>query len=298
MRQTLSVLAQWRTKLKVLSHNPAHFALRSLDDGDQLVQHLNQGFELKQAFFLKIRLAPDATEHKDIDTLDTETDVTARYYNEKTFFRQRLIWLFKYAARPLLNSDNSNALAGCFEACTLVYKTGLDSIPTVISNDREGEISASSEAVRVNCSYAALDLLIRNARAVPLEPPATRDSQNLVRDIKARIHWEWSNGNSGESINHLISVTIPLGLTSTYTSGTMDSLISLAGSGTEEDDPIVQFESPPKGFQALFTISTAEWMLKQASLMLGRYHDPEICPVSGSPMRFGVRGEQLPNQIQ
>jgi hypothetical protein len=102
MKQNLSILAQWRTKLKLLSHNPSHYALRSLDDGDQLVQQMNTGFELKQAFFLKIRLAPDASEHKDVDTLDTETDVSARYYSEKTLFRQSIIWLFEYAGRTLL----------------------------------------------------------------------------------------------------------------------------------------------------------------------------------------------------
>ena len=298
MKQTLSILAQWRTKLKVLSHHPSHYALRSLDDGDQFVQQMKTGFELKQAFFLKIRLAPDA-EHKDVDTLETETDVSTRYYSEKTLFRQNLIWLFKYAARTLLNSDISSAPAGCFETCTLVYKIGLDGIPTVISNDREGEISVSSDSVRVNCSYGALDLLIRNAKALTSEEPTP---SNTTRDIRSIINWEWSPGEGREgtrsakietsSMDQLISLVIPLGLTSPHTSGTIDNLISLAGSGTEEEDLIVQFEPPPKGFQALFTISTAEWELKQRTLARGRYHDPEIRPVSGFPMKFGLRGEK------
>jgi hypothetical protein len=153
----------------------------------------------------------------------------------------------------------------------------------------------------VNCSYTALELVVKNVKALTSHQVHNTTLPLAPKDIKAIINWEWSDGESPEKIekarietcnmDHLISVAIPLGLTGAYVSGTMDNLICLAGSGTEEDDPIIQFEPPPRGFQALFTLSTAEWALKQRALARGRYHDPEIRPVSRFPMRFGMRGE-------
>lgn len=303
MNQTMSVLAQWRMKMKILSNNPSHYAQTSLDNGMELVQSLNASFENNKLFFLKIRLSGD--EDKDIDTLESETEVSTRYHQEKTFFRREIMWLVKDAARSLLNSKISSSSAGCFEACTLVYRTGLDGIPTVLSNTRDGEVSASSDSVRVNTSYTALELLHRNTKVISSDVLTTSNSSAAVEDVRTKIWCEWSDGESGEqhhykrietsNMDHVISVTVPLALTTIYVASAMDTLISIAGSGTEEDDPIIQFEPPPRGFQASMTISTSEWIVKQQTLTRGRYHDPEIRPVSSCPMKRGVRGELSSN---
>ena len=297
----LSVLAQWATKLKVLSHNPAHYAAQSLDQGEDTLVQLVACMETRSITILKIRKAANAADHKDIDALDQETDITDRYYRENTFFREHVERLLKEVLDSMLNREDNKKLASFFELCTLVFRTGLDGVPTTLSNSRQGNISASSDAVRVNCSYTAMELAVRNIQAITALPNAPLEGARKTDPNAAVVDWEWSDqkiqGGKMRATTYvsrmddLVSILVPLGLTSTYTSVRIDSLMSLASSGTEEDDPIIQFEPPPQGFEAHLTVSTAQFVRKQTDPTVAQYHDPDVCSVSASSSRLGYRGK-------
>lgn len=299
----LSVLVQWSTKLKVLSHDPARYAAQSLDQGEDSLVQLVAGMESRSITLLRIRKAADSSEHRDIDALNQETDITSRYYREKTFFRDRVERLLKNSLDALLkNTDGSTSADASFEMCTLVFRTGLDGLPTTLSNSRYGVISASSDAVRVNVSYTAMELVLKNVKG--LEPQgylSQRDEHSIDSDA-AVIDWEWCEHTIHDTptravieiakMDDLISILVPLGLTSTYTSVKIDNLFALASSGTEEDDPIIQFEPPPERFEAHLTVSTAQYLRNQKDPMVVQYHDPDVSSVSTSSSKLGYQGEQ------
>ena len=264
-----------------------------------MIEQLNSGFATKQAFFLKIRLGPDSSEQKDVDTLDTETDVSGRYYREKTFFRHRLRYMIRDTIQSLLNPDVSSSAASCFETCAVIYRTGLDGVLTTLSNDRAGQISACSDAFGVKCFYTALELVVRNVKL--LRSRSTPADMSVRQDRQSTLKLEWPKTSSSADLNHvkmhisemddLISVAAPMTLASAYCARSLNNLVGLAGSGTSDDDPIVQFDAPPKNFGALLTLSTADWLKKEHIMSQGNYRDDEIRPVSGSPMRLGIRGK-------
>lgn len=313
VKYLIATLAQWATKLKVISYDPVKCAESALSTGEDAVDQLTGSFNTKRALLLKVRLTPDAQE-KEFDTLNAETDITTLYYDENILFRLNLQHLLKFVANGMYGGQQSSKREelgpDCFEACTLVYKTGLDGVPTALSNDRYGDISASSNSQQVNCLYSGLDLMLRNVEALKAkaEMKASRteaSSQSSlshpIDEFGAVVKWEWtesvlrkrsSSGNMSLSrMDDIISAAVSLSLASTYTSIGLDALIHLASTGTSEEDPIMQFEPPQKGFQAIFNIVTAEFLRKQRKVVRDRYYDPEIRSVSNSPLKRGIRGK-------
>jgi hypothetical protein len=297
-QQCLSILAQWATKLKILSYDPVRYANLCLDTGESVVEQMNSAYGTKQAFFLKIRLGPDSSEEKDVETLETETNVSSRYYAEKTFFRGHLRYLVRDTINSLLTPDVSSAAASCFETSVVIYRTGLDNVLTTLTNDRAGQISACSDTFGVKCSYTALELVVRNIRLLTRRSKTFDRAYVNERLTTLKLELPETGLFAGISqcrnfiseMDDLISVTAPMTLISAYCARYLDNLVGLAGSGTDDDDPIVQFDAPPKDFGALLTISTADWRKKERIMSQGIYRDDDIRPVSLSPMRLGFRG--------
>ncbi|KAL6718971.1 hypothetical protein ACLMJK_003206 [Lecanora helva] len=292
----LSILAQWAAKLKVLSHKPAHYAAQSLDHGEQFVVELIAGMESRSVVLLKIRKAADAAEHKDVDALNQETTITSRYYKQKKQFRDNVERLLKNTLDTLLHREDNGSAVAAFEMCTLVFQTGLDGVPTTLSNSREGIISASSGAVRVNCTYTALNLLMQNVREIAKAPRKCGEGHG------ATVKWEWvhdtdKNANGAAEIeiaemDMIISILAPLGLTSTYSSVRLEELMSLISNLVDEDDPIVQFAPPPRGFEASFTFTTSQHVDKLNNPTVSRHRDPDVCSVSASSTRLGIKARE------
>ena len=296
-RQTLSILASFAVKLKVLSHNPARYANFSIDTAEHAIEQMSQGFAAKQAMFIKIRVDSKASEVKDVDTLDAETDVTVRYYEEKTYFRGHMRDLLKYVMDNLLQNKENRSSSGCFEICSLIYRCGIDGALSTLSSNRLGEIAASSDPFRVKCTFTALELTMRNLSHLKADIDAAPHPASAVQDQKTLIRWDWT-GDDGAAVapggeiatsnmDHVVSFVVPFSLAITYATNALGSLVSLAGSGTEDDDPVRQFSSPSKGIRALVTLSTAKWLERE-----GNFHDDEIQHLPNSPIRFGVRGKQ------
>jgi hypothetical protein len=301
---TLAILAQWVTKLKVVSYDPARCAATSLSNGEDMIDQVTGSLNYKRLLMLKIKLGPDK-EEKEFDTLDTETDIKGLYYEENSLFRLNLYGFLKFASNSMYvgyQSGKKKELGPhCFEACTLVYRTGLDSVPTALSNDRFGDVTASSDSMHINCLYGGLDLLLHNVEAIKARSQESPPNLNATsQEIGATIKWEWFEGTARTrnsdghltlaNMDDIISLTIPLGLASTYTAMKLDDIICLASTGTSEEDPIMQFEPPQRGFQAFFNIGSAEFYLRQRKAASGRYYDPEIRSVSMSPLKRRIRG--------
>lgn len=306
----MSTLAMWATKLKNLSNDPARYAAQSVSDGEDIMNQTIASVALKQAFVLKFKTGADRSEQKEVDAFDSEFDIKAQYYFQKISFRYLLEALLRATAGSLLKTENTSLNASCFEACSLVYRAGLEGQPTLLSNDRDGDVYASSDPTTINCAYTAMGLLLKNVEALsPTQDQEPRTRQGIQQDTDsarptevnawASIQWEWSGGEPNGAINnttwrvtkmdHLISVAIGLGLATAYVASSIDRLIHIASNATKEEDPVIQFEAPPKDFQALFKITTSEYT-RMSSLPDAPYSDLEVKPVADIPMRRRIRG--------
>ena len=260
--------------------------------------------ESRSGVLLKIRKAADAAEHKDVDALNQETDITSRYYKEKKRLRDNVERLLKNSLDALIHKEENSGSVSAFEMCTLVFQTGLGGVPTTLSNSREGIISASSGAVRVNCTCTALDLLMRNVREIArarseLDANAAKKSTDV--GSHATINCEWVHDVDQDAnmaakvevteLDQIISVLAPLGLTSTFSSTRIEELMTIISNVTDEDDPIVQFEPPPRGFEASFTLTTSQHMEKLNNPTVSRHLDPDVCSVSASSTKLGFKGQ-------
>lgn len=292
-----STLAQWATKLKNLSYDPAHYASLSLSNGEDVIGQTIDQVATKQLFTLKIRIKPDSNEQKEYDTLETEFDIQSQYYWEHTAFRNTLESCLTTVAYSLVKQDSTGERAGCFEACCVVYRSGPAGQTTMLNSDRYGDVSASSDPANITCCFAASDLLLKNVRSIRSGTPETPADENQVI-----FEWGYSEKDLGpdfttnfwktSNIDHVISLVVPLVMTYTYMASHIDSLIHFSSSNTTEEDPIVQFEPPSKHFKALFKMTTAEFLQKK-SKRTNEQHDHDIRPVAEYPMKWELKRKYM-----
>jgi hypothetical protein len=290
----LAILAQWAMKLKVLSYNPAHYAAIALEDGEVMIATQVEESRTKRELAILVPVAETANEFTSVNALDQETDITTRYYEENFLIRNRMENILRNALAALYASESSGNSASYFELSTLVYQTGIEKTLTVLANDRDGDYSASSDPAHVKCTFTAFEQLLSNALVLQAKE-RTRDTENEVL-----VRWEWSEGyNCGRyptgqfstsTSDELVSMLVPLGLSSIYTAYTVDLLVQLASTGTDEDDPILQFEPPPAGLKTEFTVSTAEYCRRLRKVLASDSNDPEVRSIPRSPLKRGIRG--------
>ena len=309
--QTLSCLAAFTTKLKLLSADPSKFANSSIATAEAALEELAN--TSKEEMLIPIRLKPDDAA-KDVSGLETESDVSSKYHAEKTIFNQMIWSLLRRVLYDLLLPETRKASASCFQIHTTAYQAGLDGTPTTLSSDRLGEISASADPFCVKNAYTALELVVKNLKAIQARrqqsrpaPPATGAEMGLASTgghIEATmIEYEWANAELGsdplfgklktDDPDEIFSIVIPLTLSSTFAAMNLAPLIAIAGSETIDEDPIFQFESPPRAFRALMTVSTADFQAKERSPEIQKYRAKDITTLPHSPIRFGVRGRHL-----
>ena len=303
-RLMLSILSAWSTKLKVLSYDPAKFARYSIETAEHAIEQLGQSFASKQAMAIRVRLKPDA-KAEDVDTMDTETDVSGRYHKEKTFFNDHINGLLQVILTDLAEVNEVQRSAGSFETCAIVYQAGLDGTLTTLSCDRTGDISASSDPFRLKCSSAALELVKKNLNRVRALVRSDTSSSASLTGPQTRIRLEWSDSEDSKdiqdyslltgNINHIFSVVVPLSLASTFASNILDAMVSCLGSSTTDDDPILQFAPPERGFRALVAVSTSNWIARERSLGRLQCRDEDVKTLPQSPLGRTIRGALLTN---
>ena len=167
-----------------------------------------------------------------------------------------------------------------------------------------GEISASADPFYVKHTYTALELVIKNLRAINklrAESPTalTPAVSDGIDDNPTTITWEWVNAEAGikpregsistTSLDDIYSIVVPLALSDAFAAGHIKSIVSFAGVETTEDDPILFFEPPPRDLRALMTVCTGDFEAKERSPNVLKYRDKDVITLPRSPARFGVR---------
>jgi hypothetical protein len=301
LNYTFAILARWAVKLKIVACDPAKNAEISLSSGEDVIEQIVGNSNNKQALLLKIKLGPEAKE-EEVDTLDTETDISSLYYDENIQFRIHMRQLVREAIFTMYDGTKlgKRDLTGaeCFETCNLVYHTGLDNVPTTINSDRYDNIGTSSKPIHINCIYGAGLLMLQNLEELQRILPR-RECTSRGDNRGGLVEWDWSDGsveNKGNSldlfcIDDVISVTVSQCLGTMYSASCLESLIHVASSFTSDEDPIVRFSSPPKSFSAMFTFQTEEFSIKKSRQMFDKHFDPDVRAVSESPLKKGVRGK-------
>lgn len=310
-QQVLSSLAAATVKLKVLAKNTEKFANESIATAEAALESINQSNISKGDFLIKIRPNPD-DDAKDIDIVDTETDTSRHYYMEKTLFNKEIFWLIRRVLHNVLVKESQISSASSFEIHTTVYKAGLDGLPTVLTSDRLGEVSVSSDFFVVKNSYTALRMVAESLKAIthnrPHHPPRKVDSANydIDQSKKTAIACEWTDPDKSnerlkspfetENVDEVFSVVIPMSLSTAWIARGLAQLICSAAVGTGEQDPVLQFEQPPRDFEAHFTVITADWKEKERQISQQEYKDEEVTTLPQNPIRLGFRGLCLINE--
>jgi hypothetical protein len=286
--------------LKVLSYNPTYFASLSIEGAEELLGRLTDSDAKENVRILKIRTtdAEEGKEDMDIDS-QVNADITGYYFQDHYGLRLRIAKFMRYASFALYASEKTGNAANCFEVCTLVYETGLERSLAVISDDRRGDVSATSDAAHITCSFTAFQLLMKNTdylRASNLPPHSSPRDQTTIR-------WQWAEGDRNAApkadsfctsrLDDIVSIMVPFSLTDTHTGIEMGSMLDFASGSSEEEDPIMQFER--EHYNAKYVVTTAAWQDKQHKLKFANaahQPDPDVLPVSGSPLNRMIRGTQ------
>ncbi|KAJ8119757.1 hypothetical protein ONZ43_g3364 [Nemania bipapillata] len=292
--QLIAVLGQWAVKLKVISFNPVECAEASLLRGEDLMHQMVEDFDDKDAFILKIRaMGDDSDQLKSINVLDEQTDLDSFYYLFKISLRLLLEGLLTQILGGLFVPNRSANTPEAFEACTLIYKTGLDRKSTLLTSERDGDISATLQVRYLTYSYEAFNLLFSNSNRLyrrggraPNKSKATRVS---FRKKELPFERAYPTEFYIDKIDELISLLVPFALTSTYSASNVDGLVSIVSLFQDSEDPIKHFEPPPRHLELDYTISTAEWISKKHRNRGSPYHDPDIIDISKGPLSLGIR---------
>jgi hypothetical protein len=299
--QMLSSLASCTVKLKILSSQPELFARQSISDASQAVDLIRTEQKQSKAATLAVTFRALNEEEKSskVEPLNEETDASCRYHEEKTFYNQRIWLMLRRILRDLLLPEVKLAEPNCFQVYTSVYRAGVDGPPTIITCDRQGEISATSDRFDFNTLFTSLEHVWANVKHI-----YDTNRQPDARPMDATgtlVVCHWPNGFPTPSssdrtfsiskADQVLSITVPLSLTSASAASYLGSLISFAASCTNEDDPVQQFEGPLKGFNASFDISTFAWHTKEKGLRsrgIKGAHD-DVVTIASSPLKLGVQ---------
>jgi hypothetical protein len=300
---TLAILAKWAAKLKIISYNPTVYASLSLDAAEDLLARMTDSEDKDKMKVLKIRVTDAGTNKDEMDVESQgEADITGYYYQDHYILRSGLAFLVRHAAIALYASEKTGNSSNCFEMCTLVYETGLKRRLAVISNDRRGDVAATSDTTHVTSTYTAFRNLIQIVEHLKstTTPPPRADALE-----QTTFRWQWAEDVEGSAskdgrfvttrFDDVVSVTVPLALTDAHTGIVIGDMLDFATSNSEEEDPVMQFDRDH--FTARFVVTTAAWADKQhksrSPANAAQALDPDVLPVSGSPLNRTIRGKAI-----
>jgi len=317
VKYSLAVLALWAVKLKLAAYYPSRYAKQSISNGEDVVDRLAEMHGSKRLVFLKVNVkkrdgnGDDEEKEKQHDTLSTNTSLKTFYYETHLFFRHYLRNFVQYAIDSILDVKNlqKGISSASFEACTLVYKAGLEGILTAVNQDRFGSVTFSSELMDISNLYSGMLLLRTNVEAIQSRNrDLTKSGQALSKSVAATVKWDWpaKYGKKDEttqmrdqttflySMDDILSVAIMQGLATLYSAHRMTGMIRMVSSGSTKKDPILPFSPPPKSFQAMFHIISEDCSRSQRQAKLQHLEDLDVQPIPYSPVRHGIRGTSFP----
>ncbi|KAI9709904.1 MAG: hypothetical protein M1820_002981 [Bogoriella megaspora] len=307
VKYSLAVLALWAVKLKLIAYDPTRYAQLSISSGEDVVDRLAEMHGSKRLVFLKVNVKkPDGKgndEEKEVqhDTLNSDTSLKTFYYETHLFFRRDLRYLLKCAVWSILDDKNlqkgiSNA---AFEACTLVYSTGLEGVVTAVDQDRCGCVAFSSEPTVISHLYGGLLLLRTNVEAIHLRNRDMLKSEaSPLGNVGATVKWSCRSGNKDDmkdqttylySMEDILSVAVTQSLATLSSADCVKGMLRTVASGSSKKDPILPFSPPPKSLQAMFHIISEDYLRNQRLDQLQQLEDRDVHSIPYSPLRHGIR---------
>ena len=309
--QSIAVLAQQAMKLKALSHDPSRYAVQTLANGDDLLRRLKvetRDEEHPRAIQIVDTNAQTSEVQITNVALHDEPELSYMYMVSMASIRSGISRFFRSIVGTVYTSTISGKHPEDFEICTLVYETGFQRSLTVLSESREGNLTASSETSRVKNAYTSLKLAHENVKAVQARqtPPPAHSS---FKD-QTKITWNWSEGrHTGVSqdktigihnMQDLISVIFPLSLVSSSVGASLETMMQFTSlrssdSAGSASDVTIPFNS--QHFQAKFSMSTGAFLARKQQLKSqdqGMYLDPDVSSMAECALVRQFQGISYP----
>ena len=291
--QMLAILAQFTVKMKVVARNPVECAATTLAETYATIQRMKNESEFND------KLIKIGGKDREVDILSTETDLSNLYYEEKMLLRQHLENIIHGVLESLTRHERSGNEADSFEICTMIYRTGLEGVTSMLTGQRHGNIVATSNLQHINFAYSAFKLLEQNTLLLkmPTHSPTSSNADSLRVCWRANASADPGSELAVHKMDHVISLIVPMSLVEPGISREIALLISLTNVLADEGDPIRQFEPPPRDFALEYTISTRPWLTNLDGSTRDRLFDPDIQQLSQSPLRRGVQSMSIHSHL-
>ncbi|KAF3001034.1 hypothetical protein E8E14_006142 [Neopestalotiopsis sp. 37M] len=246
-RHILATLAQWSFKLKVVATAPAKNAEQALSN--------TQGVMLQYKDIVQwnddmVVLKLEGKERQ-FNALNDNTDSVMVYFEEKLLLRKVLQNVLFITLHGLYHSPRLGSLPNCFETCTIVYRTGLDGVTTLVKGLRHGNVLATSNLTHINFCYSAYQLLHRNTESIACNSPHTQETPPpgaayvMVTDSSHKGDPSICLRNVN-TMDQVVSILAPNGLMSPEASMNLTALINIATIQADSEERIMLIEPPPR----------------------------------------------------
>jgi hypothetical protein len=273
----LAVLAKWATKLKYLSIDPVRFTTKSLDAGTEVGQkeivlrHYRQmaqygGTPDSADDDDGVRYMPSVTGRHEAFAPE-EDRTTMIYFLNMVLLRECLSVPLQFVLSELRGSKLSGFSVDAFEISSLVYGTGFTGYPTLLSQDRDGSLCASSLSFCVRNSYSALQILrqtIKSIKSRDYEGKVLSKGTEMSLENRTTLRWEWNELDEGRepeedllelsTMDDVVSVMIPLIFANAHSASLLTETIRLTSLMTDSDDSLEVAEEVK--FTALYSLKT------------------------------------------
>ncbi|CAM1508687.1 Fc.00g055350.m01.CDS01 [Cosmosporella sp. VM-42] len=289
-QRMLAILAKLSTKLKILSLRPKTAAELCLNTSSEAASA-----ERLQRFL--VRSQPLSQETPDDDGLDRKQDSSGGmpnqrlptsvealqsvfeegkqrksvYFAENKLLRDDIFYLLGGFFANLQGSNPASGLpVDCFDMTSLVYRTGFDQFPVLLSQDRDTEILASSASDVVQISHTAFLMLGQTLKSIYEGPQPSITCTTHQECVPTVMQWDWydedrSNqrrfpvANSFElnSLTQVVSLAVLLVCTQPRTCRVLMGLF-IAASSLNRAESLLE-SLPKKRFTAQVTLRTANF---------------------------------------
>ena len=191
-------------------------------------------------------------------------DASFLYFSVNLFSRKCISSILSEMGAPLCPPKGSTRGAADFEICTIVYRIGAQQSMTILHEERDGQVSASSNPIHTQNCYTALLLALQSLRTIEAKQKQAPPRAGVGRDKQTKVTWglcEQQNEHSSSDstltlyeLQDLISIVLPLSLAGPRVGDHLELLITspFLSPVNRPDDVILQFE--PQNFQANFTL--------------------------------------------
>ena len=326
---TFAVLARWRVKLKAISYSPATYAEDALIFGEDVIRQSQSGSfksrfqglysgantktDLVQLALLD-RIQKELMELSDPKNVGTKSLMATLHaaaarrtenfqgvdeegvlrYDTGIHLRVHLAWILKQVANGLY-SDTIKGLTSC-HTFAAVYKVGLEEAPSTFSRDRQGNIFMSSDASYLRINIAAFESLKENAEKISKFPEQNSSIGSFIWQTRNDARVEAKRKIRFTKANDVISILVPLTLTSPFVGQSRSSILHIVSSSTDNE---ASKPDDPACSEYFFKLRTTIEDLRDSleTLEIWSPDRSNVIPISSNPLSLdnsSIRGKFQP----